>query len=293
MSNDYALSAEDEFPSGISYADNDIVTVIVKLKDESLLSKATYDAGMDVDEFALTPEGIRYNAELEKSRDGFMQTHSSKLLSIGYEYSTIFNGFAANIYYKSLSALEKDPNVESVLISETYNKPEAVTENNVNVYETGIYDSSDIDYDGTGTVVAILDTGLDYTHTAFQNQPTGELALTMDDVEAVFDELAAKELDAANENNVRALRVEDLYYSDKVPFTYDYADSDADVYPINDHGTHVAGVIGGKDDVITASPRRRSWPFLRCSETRTRGPLRRPFSPRSTTPFCWAWMRST
>lgn len=251
MSNDYALSAEDEFPSGISYADNDIVTVIVKLKDESLLSKATYDAGMDVDEFALTPEGIRYNAELEKSRDGFMQTHSSKLLSIGYEYSTIFNGFAANIYYKSLSALEKDPNVESVLISETYNKPEAVTENNVNVYETGIYDSSDIDYDGTGTVVAILDTGLDYTHTAFQNQPTGELALTMDDVEAVFDELAAKELDAANENNVRALRVEDLYYSDKVPFTYDYADSDADVYPINDHGTHVAGVIGGKDDVIT------------------------------------------
>lgn len=51
----------------------------------------------------------------------------------------------------------------------------------------------------------------------------------------MFDELAAKELDAANENNVRALRVEDLYYSDKVPFTYDYADSDADVYPINDH----------------------------------------------------------
>lgn len=251
FSNGYALNAEDELPAGVIYDDNDVITVIVKLKDQSLLSKATYDMGMDVDEFALTEEGVRYNTQLEKSRDGFIRTHSSKILSVGYEYSTIFNGFAANIYYKSLSALEKDPNVESVLISETYNKPLTVTENDVNVYDTGIYDSSDIDYDGSGTVVAILDTGLDYTHTAFQNQPTGQLALTMDDVDAVFDELAAKQLDAANEDNVQQLRAEDLYYSDKVPFMYDYADSDWDVYPVNDHGTHVAGIIAGKDDVIT------------------------------------------
>ena len=250
LSSEYVLNAEGE-TAGTMYDDNDIVTVIVKLKDESMLSKATYDAGMNVDEYALTEEGIRYNLELQKSRDGFIRSNSAKLLSVGYEYSTIFNGFAADIYYKSLSALENDPNVESVLISEKYDKPQVVTENDVNVYETGIYDSSDIDYDGSGTVVAVLDTGLDYTHTAFQNQPTGNLALTMDDVNAVFDDLAAKQLDAANENNVRDLRAEDLYYSDKVPFMYDYADSDSNVYPVNDHGTHVAGVIAGKDDVIT------------------------------------------
>ena len=250
LSSEYVLNAEGE-TAGTMYDDNDIVTVIVKLKDESMLSKATYDAGMNVDEYALTEEGIRYNLELQKSRDGFIRSNSAKLLSVGYEYSTIFNGFAADIYYKSLSALENDPNVESVLISEKYDKPQVVTENDVNVYETGIYDSSDIDYDGSGTVVAVLDTGLDYTHTAFQNQPTGDLALTMDDVNAVFDDLAAKQLDAANENNVRDLRAEDLYYSDKVPFMYDYADSDSNVYPVNDHGTHVAGVIAGKDDVIT------------------------------------------
>jgi lactocepin len=37
-----------------------------------------------------------------------------------------------------------------------------------------------------------------------------------------------------------------------VPFAYDYADKDPDVLPINsEHGTHVAGVIAGDDDVIT------------------------------------------
>ncbi|MGN1077562.1 MAG: S8 family serine peptidase, partial [Candidatus Gallimonas sp.] len=39
---------------------------------------------------------------------------------------------------------------------------------------------------------------------------------------------------------------------DKIPFTYDYADKDNDVFPYDsEHGTHVAGIIGGKDDEIT------------------------------------------
>jgi lactocepin len=38
----------------------------------------------------------------------------------------------------------------------------------------------------------------------------------------------------------------------KIPFAYDYADKDSDVAPFDsNHGTHVAGIIGGKDDVIT------------------------------------------
>lgn len=48
------------------------------------------------------------------------------------------------------------------------------------------------------------------------------------------------------------LKAEDLYYSKKIPYTYDYADKDYDVNPYDsEHGTHVAGIIGGKDDTIT------------------------------------------
>ena len=43
-----------------------------------------------------------------------------------------------------------------------------------------------------------------------------------------------------------------LKINDKVPFAFDYADADTDVFPIkSEHGTHVSGVIVGKDDVIT------------------------------------------
>lgn len=249
--NSEALTAENEVNQKPMYSADDKVTVIVKLKDKSMLDRAVFDLGMKIEEYAATPEGVNYARNLEYKRDSFIDNYSSKILSVSYRYSTIFNGFAAEIRYGDLAALEKSSAVDAVMLSETYLMPQDITENNVNVYNTGIYDSSNLDYDGSGTVVAILDTGLDYSHSAFQNQPTGELALTRDDVSAVFSNLAARELDAANSSNAQTLRMEDVYISDKVPFAYDYADKDSDVYPINDHGTHVAGIIAGQDDVIT------------------------------------------
>ena len=245
-----ALNAENAVNKTM-YSANDIVTVIVKLTDKSLLDRAVFDLGMKVEEYATSPSGVDYARALGQSRDRFINKYSSKIISVGYHYNAMFNGFAAEIRYGDLAALEKDASVDTVILSETYLMPQDITTNNVNVYETGIYDSSNLDYDGSGTVVAILDTGLDYSHSAFQNQPMGALALTRDDISAVFNDLAARELDAAIENNAQPLRAEDLYISDKVPFAYDYADKDANVYPINDHGTHVAGIIAGKDDVIT------------------------------------------
>lgn len=237
---------------GRTYHDSDTITIIVRLSGEGLLEVATNDYNMSVQEFLATADGKAYEQELEKQRDNFLAEYSSVILSVGYEYNVAFNGFSAQIQYKNLSKLESASAVEYALVSESYLKPEAdVTENDVNVYSTGIYDSSDVGYDGTGTVVAILDTGLDYTHTAFQEQPTGTLAITKDDVENVFNGLSAKSVNENNSNNVQDLRVEDLYLSEKVPYAYDYADEDPDVYPVNDHGTHVAGIIAGHDSTIT------------------------------------------
>ena len=44
------------------------------------------------------------------------------------------------------------------------------------------------------------------------------------------------------------MKVQDVYINEKIPFAYDYADKDPDVAPYDsDHGTHVAGIIGGAE----------------------------------------------
>ncbi|MBQ8416065.1 MAG: S8 family serine peptidase, partial [Clostridia bacterium] len=102
---------------------------------------------------------------------------------------------------------------------------------------------------GTGMVVAVLDTGLDYYHTAFSINNFGadlsKLGLTFEQVEAVVNDTVASDLQSG-------LTASDVFVNQKVPFGFDYADKDSDVYPIQSHhGTHVSGIIAGKDDEIT------------------------------------------
>ena len=100
---------------------------------------------------------------------------------------------------------------------------------------------------GLCMVVAVLDTGLDSSHTAFSpdNFTSDHLGMTYQDVAAVVGKTVANK-------QYGGLSVDDVYINEKVPFGYDYADNDPDVYSThNNHGTHVSGVIVGKDDGIT------------------------------------------
>lgn len=167
----------------------------------------------------------------------------------GEVYSTLLTGYElvirAGDYSAVCQSLDKDC---GIVVGEVYNTCETqLVENAVNVYETGIFDSSNSGYDGSGMVVAVLDTGLDYNHTAFSvdNFTSQKLGLTYEDVSAVLDKTKAKE-------QAGSLSVDDVYINEKVPFSYDYADNDPDVFSThNNHGTHVSGVIVGNDDVIT------------------------------------------
>ncbi len=166
----------------------------------------------------------------------------------GEEYAAVLSGFElvvkANDFEAVCQSLGKGMNV---IVGEEYTPAETeLVENAVNVFDTGIFDSSDSGYDGSGTVVAVLDTGLDSNHTAFSvNNFTSEtLGLTYDDVAAVIGKTAASE-------QLEGLTASDVYINEKVPFGFDYADNDPDVYSThNNHGTHVSGVIVGNDDTI-------------------------------------------
>ena len=224
------------------------VTVIVSLNGTPMMQYAT-SKGMTVGQALNTIGGQSNLDNLNAIRARALNDVAGYLIDNRFTYTTVMNAFSATVKYKDIEKIENSKYVKSVIISNTYLAPQTVTENFVEVYESGIFDSSDIGYDGTGTVVAVVDTGTDYTHEVFDMElDSATVAMTKDDVAAVAPLLTATSLSADKGD---AITEDDLYIKNKLPFAYDYADSDTNVYPHNSHGTHVAGIIAGKSDEIT------------------------------------------
>ncbi len=233
-------------------------TVIVTLDGDGIISSKKRD--QSVNEYINTAEGRARYTSIVKSQNAFLDKLETYGIpyKVEYNYRTVANALAITLNTSYVSKIKRLSGVQSAAIARTYSVPETyssttksiyVQDNDTNVYATGIYDSSKYKEEawgtGDGMLVAILDTGLDYTHDAFKTMPEHP-SLTKDEVERVLGETTAFSI-MSNAN--RTLTVDDVYINAKVPFAFDYADSDAEVYPsYSNHGTHVAGIVAGSDD---------------------------------------------
>lgn len=246
----------DKIKTNNGYKNSDEITVMISLNGESLIdayNNRAYLSNQSVVEYASTTKGNNQLKSLKDNQDRVIsQLKAKKLIGeVNYTYSTIFNGFSTTVKYGDISKIENNSAVKSVIIADTYNRPQTVAgsgsavENIVDVYETGIFDSSSVNYTGKNTSVAILDSGFDLSHSVFANVPDEQM-LSKAYIDSILGTTKAAEYS-------QGLEVSQVYNNGgKVPFAYDYADKDADVFPYDSsHGTHVAGIIGGKDDVIT------------------------------------------
>ena len=240
--------------------DKDNVGVIVTLSDEGILDAYSRDTKgtADINEYVSKGYANKQMQIMSSEQGRIIDKMRSEGLidEVTHNYSTLLNGFAVETTYGNYKKM-KDMGIAKVSLQEVYSKPQAttvkssgVTENVVDVYETGIFNSSaaaELGYTGSNTSVAILDSGFDVHHTVFQNMPEGELNITKDDVNN-----AIQTKNMFSTGYQPELKVEDVYLNAKIPYAYDYADKDEDVAPFeSSHGTHVAGIIGGKDDVVT------------------------------------------
>lgn len=247
MENDTSISAED-MP--------EYCTVIVSLDGQTLTERA---GGEKVSDYITTDAGKNAVREIESEQNSFLS--SLKKAKISYElvgtYNAVLNGVALEVKTSELKQIKAMGGVSTVSVSQTYAVPQEADSsssgaqiNYSNIYENGIYNSSELvkdKIDGRGMTVAILDTGLDYTHEAFLKMPE-EVSFTKEYIQNVMDTNAQKGTPFCA-TAISGATADDVYINAKVPFAYDYADRDADVYPsYSQHGTHVAGIIGGEDD---------------------------------------------
>lgn len=217
--------------------------VVVELGGDTLYTLYENSAADSFTKYCESSEGQAAREKLEAAQEAFLARLDAA--GVGYEkkysYTAVNNGLALRVNSEGYKALKNMDGVSGVYFSESYAVPTVAVSNNANVYTTGIYNTTGIDYKGEGMVVAILDTGLDYTHEAFVTMPKNP---------AWSKQYVADRMAASSIFNAKA-SVDDVYYNAKVPFAYDYADDDADVFPqYSSHGTHVAGIVGGKSDYV-------------------------------------------
>lgn len=197
------------------------VTAIVVFEDPALSD--TYTA----EEIRAKKAEAAQN-RLSDAHDTFFKALSFEAKRV-YDYTALINGMSIKTAYKNLSAIEKMSGVKKVYIANEYDAPVTQQPTQLNANEmTGASYMQQVKYKGDGMVVAVLDTGLNLTHEAFQDYGmVTHPAFTEEYVSSV------------------ATKVEGKYVSTKIPFSYDYYDGDDDVTDYNGHGSHVSGTITG------------------------------------------------
>lgn len=240
-----SLFQPDSSQQVTAYAPDERVRIVIELEDAPLLDSHKVSQYASVTDFLDSPSAQSAEQKLKRASKAVKSQLATKLddVEVRYEYTTVFNGLSVEADYADLETIQDLPGVKDAYVSQVYQLIEPVNETKLadSVPAIGGDIVKNTGYTGKGMVVAILDTGLDTSHEAFQNAVNAPKFTEQD----IADKLASDSLRVGNVN------VNSIYQSDKIPFAYDYYDNDTNVSGGNSHGTHVAGIVGANSGQVT------------------------------------------
>ena len=229
------VSKEDEK----KFNNDDKVKIIVKLKEDKV----------NPDDLK-TAEGLKKReASTKEPREKALKEIKEKGVNYEklFEYDILLNGFALETTYEDAKKIQAMNFVDSVEVSVAYKKPETTT-NAVETKKEEVNDFSkaldsynliniqplwDKGYRGQGRVIAVLDSGLDPDHPVLRLTDNSQSKYkTKEDAEKAMKEAG---IDYGK------------WYSDKLPFAFNYNDWNNDIKQsgFKSHGMHVAGTAVG------------------------------------------------
>ena len=192
--------------------EDEYIRILVQLDGDAVVDKSN-----NLDEASYLEENIK------NSQAGIINkveeiTGNKVRKSYGY----LVNGFSIEGKRKDIPEIRKIKGVKSV--EESIKMQSKMTTSNVITEAESLW--TDYKYKGEGMVISVIDTGFDYTHKDFKNIDSNTIKITEE---------------SAN-NDILTLG-HGKYFSDKIPYGYNYSDGNDDIKNEEQtHGMHVAGI---------------------------------------------------
>ena len=214
--------------------DSDEVRVIVELESEAIIEKATKNE-LRLDEMSKSEVEELQNQALKEQSLVQRKMNSKKIdFEVINSFTNIANGFSAKTTLEQAKKIEDISGVKSVTITNVYERPEPMMNSSGEIIKTNQTWANG--YNGEGTVVAVIDSGIDSTHK--------DMVLTNEDKA----ELQEDEVQAISKKN----ELPGTYRTSKVPYGYNYMDENQEILDLGEgasHGMHVSGIVGANGDV--------------------------------------------
>ncbi len=216
---------------------NQKVRVIVELKDAPGVDFAQKQGVRYEDLSPTKQKQLETDAVSEQSQ--VKSSINTKVKDIKYlnQFTTVVNGFSAEVKAGEIQTLEELPDVKKVTVTHEYERPKVQPEMKYSKELVQAQDAwKNYKYKGEKMLVGIIDTGIDSSHQDMILKGDHDVKLTKETVETKIAEN----------------KLPGKYFTNKVPYGYNYMDHNDNILDegpdASMHGMHVSGTVAANGD---------------------------------------------